>query len=64
MTVMIAGGGIAGLTLALSLHQAGVPCRVYESTPEISALGVGINLLPHATRLLCELGLEDALARE
>jgi 5-methylphenazine-1-carboxylate 1-monooxygenase len=64
MTVMIAGGGIAGLTLALSLHQAGVPCRVYESTPEIGALGVGINLLPHATRLLCELGLEDALARE
>ena len=64
MTVMIAGGGIAGLTLALSLHRDGVPCRVYESTPEISALGVGINLLPHATRLLCELGLEDALARE
>src|ERR1700723_534158 len=64
MTVMIAGGGIAGLTLALSLHQAGVPCRVYESAPEIGALGVGINLLPHATRLLCELGLEEDLARE
>src|SRR6201996_2282276 len=64
MTVMIAGGGIAGLTLALSLHQVGVPCHVYESTPEIGALGVGINLLPHATRLLSELGLEDDLARE
>ena len=64
MTVMIAGGGIAGLTLALSLHRAGVPCHVYESAPEVGALGVGINLLPHATRLLCELGLEDDLARE
>src|SRR6201995_2862738 len=64
MTVMIAGGGIAGLTLALSLHRVGVPCHVYESAPEIGALGVGINLLPHATRLLCDLGLEDDLARE
>jgi 2-polyprenyl-6-methoxyphenol hydroxylase-like FAD-dependent oxidoreductase len=63
MTVMIAGGGIAGLTLALSLNRAGVPCHVYESAPEIGALGVGINLLPHATRLLSELGLEDDLAR-
>jgi 2-polyprenyl-6-methoxyphenol hydroxylase-like FAD-dependent oxidoreductase len=63
MTVMIAGGGIGGLTLALSLHQAGVPCRVYESATEIGRLGVGINLLPHATRMLSELGLEDDLAR-
>lgn len=63
MTVMIAGAGIGGLTLALSLHRAGVPCRVYETAPQIGALGVGINLLPHATRLLCELGLEDDLAR-
>lgn len=62
MTVMIAGGGIAGLTLALSLHRVGVPCHVYESAPEIGALGVGINLLPHATKLLDELGLEDDLA--
>src|ERR1700691_2938280 len=63
MTVMIAGGGIAGLTLALSLHRAGVPCHIYESAPGVGALGVGINLLPHATRLLCELGLEGDLAR-
>jgi len=63
MTVMIAGGGIAGLTLALSLHRAGVPCHVYESATQIGELGVGINLLPHATRLLSELGLEGDLAR-
>jgi 2-polyprenyl-6-methoxyphenol hydroxylase-like FAD-dependent oxidoreductase len=59
--VLIAGGGIGGLTLALSLHQAGIACRVFESAPEIRPLGVGINLLPHAMRELTELGLLHAL---
>jgi 2-polyprenyl-6-methoxyphenol hydroxylase-like FAD-dependent oxidoreductase len=62
MTILIAGGGIAGLTAALSLHQIGVPCRVFESVSSPRALGVGINLLPHAVRELTELGLADALA--
>ena len=61
MTVLIAGGGIGGLTLALSLHQIGVPARVFESVPELKPLGVGINVLPHAVRELIELGLLDAL---
>ena len=60
--VLIVGGGIGGLALALSLHQAGVSCRVYESVPEVRPLGVGINLLPHGMRELSELGLQDALA--
>ncbi len=61
MTVLIAGGGIGGLTLALSLHQIGIPCRVFESVPELKPLGVGINVLPHAVRELIELGLLDKL---
>jgi len=61
--VLIVGAGIGGLTLALRLHQAGIPCRVYEAAPEIKPLGVGINLLPHATKELTELGLQTALAR-
>jgi len=61
MTVLIAGGGIGGLTLALSLHQIGVPARVFESVPELKPLGVGINVLPHAVRELIELGLHDRL---
>ncbi|HXF88477.1 MAG TPA: flavin-dependent oxidoreductase, partial [Xanthobacteraceae bacterium] len=48
---------------ALRLHQAGISCRVYEAAPAIKPLGVGINLLPHATRELAELGLQPALAR-
>ncbi len=60
--VLIVGGGIGGLVLALSLHQAGVSCRVFEAAPEIHPLGVGINLLPHAMRELSELGLQDKLA--
>lgn len=61
MTVIIAGAGIAGLTTALSLHQIGVPCRVFESVTDIQPLGVGINVLPHAVRELTELGLGDTV---
>src|SRR6185295_3836059 len=61
MTVLIAGGGIGGLTLALSLHQIGVPAKVFESVPALKPLGVGINVLPHAVRELIELGLHDQL---
>jgi len=60
--VLIIGGGIGGLTLALSLLQAGISCRVFETAPEIHPLGVGINLLPHGMRELTELGLADRLA--
>jgi 2-polyprenyl-6-methoxyphenol hydroxylase-like FAD-dependent oxidoreductase len=61
MTVLIAGGGIGGLTLALSLHQIGVPAKVFESVSELKPLGVGINVLPHAVRELIELGLLNEL---
>ena len=61
--VLIVGGGVGGLTLALSCHQAGITCRVFETAPEIHPLGVGINLLPHGMRELTELGLADKLAQ-
>ena len=62
MEVIIVGGGIGGLTLALMLHRAGIACRVYEAAPRIKAVGVGINILPHAAKEYCALGLEPALA--
>jgi 2-polyprenyl-6-methoxyphenol hydroxylase-like FAD-dependent oxidoreductase len=62
MKVAIAGGGIGGLTLALALSDAGIKdVYVYESAPAIKELGVGINILPHATRELAELGLLEDL---
>jgi 2-polyprenyl-6-methoxyphenol hydroxylase-like FAD-dependent oxidoreductase len=64
MDIAIVGGGIGGLTLALALHQRGLPCRVYEAAPEVRELGVGITLLPHAMRELTALGLGDLLLRQ
>ena len=61
MTVLIAGGGIAGLTMGLTLHQLGIPFRIFEAVKEMRPLGVGINLQPNAVRELLNLGLEDAL---
>lgn len=61
MTVLVPGAGIAGLTLGLTLHQIGVPFRIYEKTAELTPLGVGINLQPNAVRELLDLGLEALL---
>jgi 5-methylphenazine-1-carboxylate 1-monooxygenase len=61
--IVIVGAGIGGLTLGLALQAAGIPCRIFESAAEIKAIGVGINLLPHATKELAALGLQDALAK-
>jgi len=58
--VIIAGGGIGGLTAALTLHQIGVPCAVFESVREMRPLGVGINLQPNAVRELYDLGFSEA----
>jgi len=61
VTILVAGGGVGGLTLALSLHERGVPCVVLEAAEAVRPLGVGINTLPHAIRELAALGLLPAL---
>ena len=62
MKAMIVGGGISGLTMALSLNQVGIPAVVYESVRTVTPLGVGINLQPNAVRELTELGFGDRVA--
>lgn len=59
--VAIIGGGIAGLALAINLHQRGIACRVYEAAASQRELGVGITLLPHAMRELSALGLREKI---
>ena len=53
--VIVAGGGIGGLTMALTLHEIGVPVLIFESVMTIRPLGVGINLQPNAVRELTDL---------
>jgi 2-polyprenyl-6-methoxyphenol hydroxylase-like FAD-dependent oxidoreductase len=60
--VIIAGAGLGGLTLALSLQAVGIEAEIYEAAPALRPVGVGINLLPHAVRELTELGLAERIA--
>jgi len=57
--VLIAGGGIGGLALALTLDQIGVDCIILESVRELRPLGVGINIQPNAVRELDDLGIGE-----
>ncbi len=61
MKILIAGGGIGGLTAALALQARGHEVTVLEAVREPKPLGVGINLLPHAVGVLDGLGLLPAL---
>jgi len=62
--IAIVGGGIGGMTLALSLLDAGLgDVEIYESAGAIKELGVGINILPHAVRELSELGPARSIGR-
>lgn len=59
--VLIAGGGIGGMTAALALLQRGIDVDIHEQAPELRELGAGIQLAANGTRLLIDLGLRDAL---
>ncbi|CBQ72431.1 probable Salicylate hydroxylase [Sporisorium reilianum SRZ2] len=61
-TVAIVGGGIGGLTLAIGLHDRGVPVRIFESASKFSEIGAGIAVAPSAQEVLKRLNLyEDFL---
>lgn len=61
MKVLIAGGGIGGLTLAIALRQRGIDAAVFESAPAIEAAGAGIALWPNAIKVLRGLGVGETI---
>jgi 2-polyprenyl-6-methoxyphenol hydroxylase-like FAD-dependent oxidoreductase len=61
MKIAIAGAGIGGLVAALCLHEKGHNVQVFEAADTLQPLGVGINVMPHASGVLHGLGLGDAL---
>jgi 5-methylphenazine-1-carboxylate 1-monooxygenase len=63
MKIIVIGGGIGGLTTALSLYKLGFEVKVFESAKSLKPLGVGINTLPHSVRVLTNLGLEHKIGR-
>lgn len=61
ISVAVIGGGIGGLTAAVSLLQAGFDVHVYEQARWLSEVGAGINIGPNASRILIRLGLREEL---
>ncbi len=63
VSVAVIGGGIGGLSTALSLLRAGVDVHVYERAHSIHEVGAGIAISPNAVRILYRNGLANALDR-
>lgn len=61
LRVLIAGGGIGGVTAALCLAQAGHRVTLFEQGAEFNEVGAGLQLSPNCSRVLHHLGLEAAL---
>lgn len=60
--VLIAGGGLGGLTAALALQRAGFDVDVYERAPNLAEVGAGIQISANGSRVLYELGLKEPLS--
>jgi salicylate hydroxylase len=60
--IIVAGGGIAGLTAALAFAGRGFAVQLYERAARLEEAGAGLQLSPNAVHLLRELGVTQALA--
>lgn len=61
--VSIVGAGIAGLTLAISLHTQGIPCAIYETRPKPQNIGGAVMLSPNSLKSFDDLGIYNNLKR-
>jgi salicylate hydroxylase len=62
LSIAVIGGGIGGLSAALSLLQAGHDVHVHEQSSALSEVGAGIQISPNASKALHGLGLAAPLA--
>lgn len=62
LSIAVIGGGIGGLTAALSLLRAGHDVHVHEQAPGLNEVGAGIQISPNASKVLHGLGLAAPLA--
>ena len=59
--ILVAGGGIGGLTAALCLARRGFRVRLFEQAPILEEPGAGLQLSPNASRVMHDLALEAPL---
>jgi salicylate hydroxylase len=57
MKVIVAGGGIGGVTAALALLRHGFEVQVLEQSPSLGEVGAGIQISPNGARVLRALDL-------
>ena len=55
--IAIIGGGIAGLTFALSLKSEEYECHIFEKKESFGEIGAAISVFPNALSVMDELGL-------
>ncbi len=59
--VVVIGGGIGGLSLALALQRRGIAVSVYERASELREIGAGIVMQPNGRKGLVDLGVDAAV---
>src|SRR3954466_1297092 len=63
LKVLIAGGGIGGITAMLALRQRGIDVQLFEQAAAFRQVGAGLQVSSNAARILLKLGLGEALKK-
>lgn len=62
--ILIVGGGIAGMSLAICLQQQGIQAEIVERKTDWTVLGIGISMQGPALRALQRVGVLDRCLQE
>jgi len=63
LKVLVAGGGIGGITSVLALRQRGIDVQLFEQATAFGQVGAGLQVSSNSARVLVKLGLGEALKR-